>query len=115
MSNKNEVVPPLVLVQNFTGKYPGVWDRIDLLREKTLQGEIDARWDFDLCYCPISVAMGALSSFGPLQQISGPAGAVAACAAWRRMKMIKPVPEMSKSSNSITSSGFTVSLHFPVG
>ena len=88
MSNKNEVVPPLVLVQTFTNKYPGVWDRIDLLREKTLQGEIDARWDFDLCYCPISVAMGALSSFGPLQQISGPAGAVAACAAWRRMKMI---------------------------
>ena len=42
MSNKNEVVPPLVLVQTFTNKYPGVWDRIDLLREKTLQGEIDA-------------------------------------------------------------------------
>ena len=39
MSNKNEVVPPLVLVQTFTNKYPGVWDRIDLLREKTVAAD----------------------------------------------------------------------------
>lgn len=88
MPKKNEVVPPLALVQSYTAKYPGVWDKIDLLREETIQGKIEAKWDFDLCYCPISLAMGVLSRFGSLQQVSGIAGYIAACAAWRRMKMI---------------------------
>lgn len=82
----NEHIPPLALTQSYTRKYPGVWDRIDLLREKTVSGEIKAPWDFDLCWCPVAVAMGALEGYR--NNTFGDAGFVAACAAWRRTKMI---------------------------
>ena len=89
MPKNAEVIPPLVLTQRFTNSYPEIWDRIDELRSRTVSGEIPVPWDFDLCYCPVAVAMGALESYqGIRARVNGEAGVIAACAAWRRSKMI---------------------------
>ena len=89
MPKAPETIPPLALTQHYTKTFPGVWDRIDELRSRTVSGEIPAPWDFDLCYCPVAAAMGALEACqGVRARFSGEAGFVAACAAWRRTKMI---------------------------
>ena len=89
MANKTESIPPLIMTQNFTRQYPDIWDDIDLLREETMAGKIDAPWDFDLCYCPIAVSLAALQKQNKNPaETTGKAGFAAACAAWRRTKMI---------------------------
>lgn len=89
MAAKTETPPPLALTQRYTKTYPDIWDRIDKLRSLTVSGEIPAPWDFELCYCPVAVAMGALESYeGARAKLNGEAGLIAAAAAWRRTKMI---------------------------
>lgn len=80
--------PPLKAVQKYGNTYPKLWNNIDRLINASRSGEIEVQWDFDLCYCPIAAAIGALSMEMPEFEASGKASFAAALASWRRGKLI---------------------------
>lgn len=80
--------PPLQAVRKFGKKYPTVWDDIDDLVHASRNGEVDAEWDFDLCYAPVSAAIAAMTRCVPILEAAGLASFAAALAAWRRNKLI---------------------------
>lgn len=81
-------LPPLRAVQETGRRYPDIWKQIDEVRG--IGVEFGYRWDEKICYCPITIAIGALTGRQGMSRAdaSGLGGLVAALAAWRREKRV---------------------------
>lgn len=78
-------IPPLEAVKQMSRSYPKLWETIDYLVQ-TPDEEIS--WDRNICYCPISAALSALTQYMAMPLAAAQASFAAALATWRRGKYI---------------------------
>lgn len=79
-------IAPLEAVKKMTAEHPKLWDLIDrLVKMSEVENVV---WDRQICYCPISAAISALSYDTDMQTSLSQASFASALASWRRGKFI---------------------------
>lgn len=83
----NQTFPPLLAVQRYGNKVPGIWDMIEWVRGQGI--EFGYKWNESVCRYPIAYAIGALVKLGIPNAVATGMGAMySALAMWRREKRV---------------------------
>lgn len=78
-------IPPLEAVKQMSRSRPELWETIDYLVQIP---DEEISWDRNICYCPISAALSALTKYMVMPLAAAQASFAAALATWRRGKYI---------------------------
>lgn len=80
MPSKDSAMLPLNLVNDYTKRYPGIWNAVQLLRDAP-----DLSWDKNRCYLPIAGGIAVADYF---RMPNDAVFVVPAIAAWRQSKEV---------------------------